>query len=68
MTCIALKQGPVNIRWQGICYFEYGDSYFCAILSIECIFKCYTGLYKSANFMVGALQKCCPNRALLKAL
>ena len=34
-ACIALKLVPENIKRQGFYYFEYGDSYFCVVYSIN---------------------------------
>ena len=66
-VCISLKHVQVNVKSQGFYYFEYADSYFCVVYSTACVSWCQTAIYKSANFMVGALQKCCANHGLLKA-
>ena len=38
-SSIAFSQTWQVCRWQVFCYFEYRDSYFSVVLSIECIFQ-----------------------------
>ena len=38
ITFAALNYVPINIRWDEFYYFEYKDSYFGVVFSIDCVF------------------------------